>query len=63
MDMKKKYIIPATKVIVVEYLLMSGSGVKGPEGVSYGGKDDAGSKDPASRYYKYGDWDDEEDEE
>ena len=61
--MKKKYIIPATKVIVVEYLLMSGSGVKGPEGVGYGGKDDAGSKDPASRYYKYDDWDDEENEE
>lgn len=60
--MKKKYIIPATKVIVVEYLLMSGSGVKGPEGVGYGGKDDTGSKDPASRGYKYDDWDEEVEE-
>ena len=29
--MKKKYIIPVAKVIAVEYLLMSGSAVKGPE--------------------------------
>lgn len=59
--MKKKYIIPVAKVIAVEYLLMSGSAVKGPEGVGYGGKDDTGSKDPASRGYRNGDdWDDED---
>lgn len=58
--MKKKYKIPVAKVIAVEYLLMSGSGVKGPEGVGYGGKDDTGSKDPASRGYRNGDdWYDE----
>ena len=40
---------------------MSGSAVKGPEGVGYGGKDDTGSKDPASRGYRNGDdWDDED---
>ena len=61
LDMKKKYIIPVAKVIAVEYLLMSGSAVKGPEGVGYGGKDDTGSKDPASRGYRNGDdWDDED---
>ena len=59
--MKKKYIIPVAKVIAVEYLLMSGSAVKGPEGVGYGGKDDTGSKDPASRGYRnVDDWDDED---
>ena len=59
--MKKKYIIPVAKVIAVEYLLMSGSAVKGPEGIGYGGKDDTGSKDPASRGYRNGDdWDDED---
>ena len=59
--MKKKYIIPVAKVIAVEYLLMSWSAVKGPEGVGYGGKDDTGSKDPASRGYRNGDdWDDED---
>ena len=59
--MKKKYIIHVAKVIAVEYLLMSGSAVKGPEGVGYGGKDDTGSKDPASRGYRNGDdWDDED---
>ena len=59
--MKKKYIIPVAKVIAVEYLLMSGSAVKGPEGVGYGGKDDDGSKVPASRGYRNGDdWYDED---
>lgn len=32
------------------------------QGVGYGGKDDTGSKDPASRSYKYDDWDEEVEE-
>ena len=41
---------------------LCGSGVSSSNGIKYGGKDDNGSLDPASRRYQY-DWDDDEEDE
>ncbi|MBQ8705307.1 MAG: hypothetical protein IJ548_03285 [Paludibacteraceae bacterium] len=61
--MNKIYVCPQLTISAVElsHLLM-GSGVSDPEkGIDYGGVDEEGQKDPASRRRRK--WDEEEDEE
>ena len=60
--MKKTYYQPQIEVMVMQVtqIICGSDDIHSDKGIGYGGKDDAGSKDPASRYYKYDDWDDEE---
>lgn len=60
--MKRQYIKPSViEVTLGTMQMLAASGVKGNNGIGYGGKDD-GTHDPASRRYQY-DWDDDEEDE
>lgn len=64
MIVKKQYIVPAVKRDgLLQMLLLCASGVSG-SGIDagYGGVDESGSKDPASRTFIYDNWEDEEEE-
>lgn len=60
--MRKKYLIPATAVVTTENLLLLSGSVQSDVGIGYGGTDEGGTKEPASRQYKSL-WDDEDGEE
>ena len=62
-EMKKEYISPSTDVTVTRAgTLMTASGVSDSDrDIDYGGVDEEGSKDPASRRKSL--WDDEDEEE
>lgn len=61
--MKKTYIQPCMEVVSEDCsVLMSSSGVESNNGIGYGGVDDDGTKDPASRRFG-SDWDDDVDAE
>ena len=58
---KKKYITPQMEIteMATAYMLASSyNSITGPEGTGYGGVDEDGTKDPASRLFDV--WDDEE---
>lgn len=60
--MKKQYIKPSViEVTLGTMQMLAASGVKGNNGIGYGGKDD-GSHDPSARRYRGFEDDDEEDE-
>ena len=61
-EMKKEYISPSTDVTVTRAgTLMTASGVSDPDrDIDYGGVDEEGNKDPASRRYDV--WGDDEEE-
>ena len=61
--MKKFYICPATEYSDIQlYPILTASGVGDSErDINYGGVDEEGEKDPASRRHNV--WDDEEEEE
>lgn len=60
---KKTYTAPLMKEYELSYSqFLCGSGVSSTKGIGYGGKDDGGTLDPASRRYQY-DWDDDEEDE
>lgn len=58
--MKKTYLQPSTVMVIVEIgIMLAGSaGVMSNNGIGYGGVDEGGTLDPASRR-RQGDWDDE----
>ena len=61
--MKKIYVRPSmSEVVIGSTQFLCGSGVSSSKGIGYGGVDNGGTKDPASRRYQY-DWDDEEEDE
>ena len=61
--MKKIYVRPSMSEVKLDSTqFLCGSGVSSSNGIKYGGKDDNGSLDPASRRYQY-DWDDDEEDE
>lgn len=62
-EMKKEYIEPDTNVVETRPgTLMTASGVCDTDkDIDYGGVDEEGNKDPASR--RYNTWDDEEEQE
>ena len=62
-EMKKEYISPSTDVTVTRAgTFMTASGVSDPDrDIDYGGVDEEGNKDPASRRKSL--WDDEDEEE
>ena len=61
--MKKQYIIPSMSVVRIGSMQMLSGSVKGSNGIGYGGVDNNGTVDPASRSHKYYDWDDDDEEE
>ena len=61
--MKKTYMQPLTMVAVIaKTSVVCASGVTSEKGIDYGGVDDEGGMEPASRRRRNV-WDDEEDEE
>lgn len=64
--MKKIYVRPSMSEVKLDSTqFLCGSGVSSSNGIKYGGVDNNGTCDPASRSHKYNNWDedDEEDEE
>lgn len=60
--MKKTYMRPSTLTVQTELQVMiCQSGVNSNNGIGYGGVDEEGTKDPASRKHK-SEWDDDEEE-
>ena len=62
--MKKKYMQPSTKMVIIgtTIMLCGSQSITSDKGIDYGGVDEEGTKDPASR--KYHDvWEDETEEE
>ncbi len=62
--MKKTYLQPLTKVVMMgtQTIVCASKGVTSGKGIGYGGVDEEGEKDPASRRRRNV-WDDEEEEE
>lgn len=61
--MKKNYIAPSMEITSIELQQMiaaSGDGVKSDNGITYGGIDTEGKKDPSSR--RRGLWDEDEED-
>ena len=58
--MKKTYLQPSTVMVMVEtgVILTGSAGVMSNNGIGYGGVDEEGSLDPASRR-RQGSWEDE----
>jgi hypothetical protein len=58
--MKKTYITPQMEITEMETasMLANSDSIKGLDGTSYGGVDEDGTKDPASR--QWNGWDDDE---
>ena len=64
--MKKTYQQPEIDTLVIRSMtLLVGSGIDSNNGMGYGGIDDEGKKDPASKrnHKTWEDWEEEEDEE
>ncbi len=63
--MKKTYIQPLTEVVRMGTLnfICASKGVTSNNGIDYGGVDEDGELDPASRRRRRDVWDDEEEEE
>ncbi len=63
--MKKTYLKPTTEVVKLGTTMMvcTSDGVTSEKGIGYGGVDEEGQKDPASRRRRRDAWDDEEEEE
>ena len=59
--MKKTYLKPSTEVVRIgtNTMICTSPGVKSNNGIDYGGIDEEGVKDPASRRHSYDVWDDE----
>lgn len=54
--MKKRYIIPETKVVLLHgETILSASGVTSNNGIGYGGVDEQGELDPEVKGNPYGD--------
>ena len=58
--MKKTYVTPQMETMVMDTasLLSDSKSVTGPDGIGYGGVDEDGTKDPASRRFDV--WNDDE---
>ena len=63
--MKKTYIQPFTEIVrmVISSIICTSGGVKSNNGIDYGGVDEDGELDPASRRHRHDVWEDEEEEE
>lgn len=61
--MKKQYIIPSMIEVKIGSMQMLSGSVKSNIGIGYGGVDNNGTSDPASRSHKYNNWDDDEEDE
>ena len=62
--MKKTYLTPAVwQHDILPMAALATSGVTSEKGIDYGGVDEEGKKDPASRRRRRDVWDDEEEEE
>ncbi|MBQ8066063.1 MAG: hypothetical protein IJ200_10465 [Prevotella sp.] len=60
--MKKGYMTPTTMMVAVgTEMLLAGSGVQSDNGISYGGVDEDGSKEPGARRRRNV-WDGEDEE-
>ena len=59
--MRKEYLIPATAIATTEVQPLLRGSVRSDIGIDYGGVDEEGTKEPASRQHKSV-WDDEDEE-